>query len=230
MTTDLPTKSLNPTEFATASLGADLQRQIRDEAASRQEIAELIAIDSFSLDEDGALRGKRHVSASGPGPVLTGLHHGVGLALARSASSHPTALFPTRASYLYYAPGDFVLLHHDVTQCTVTILAALSASADPLVTYPSFGTATASDIPHLNAAPFDSHSAFDAFMNTRLPAERLVSMPIQINSDSLLLLPGRDLLHARYPQDNEVAMVALCYSALIHQPHWSSSRRRVPAS
>lgn len=207
---------------ASAPLDRDDWAELRLEAGSQSSLSDLITIAEFSLDADGALRGRRQVSASGPGAALARLHQGAGLEMARRAVGSSLSVFPTRASYLYYAPGDFALLHHDVTQCTVTLLASLSEGADPLYAYPSFGRASEADVPHLNAAPFDDAYSFHSFMKARVGADRISSFPLEISSEAMIALPGRDLLHARYPQDSPVSVLALCYSALTHRPSWSA--------
>jgi hypothetical protein len=204
-------------------LAQEFSVALREEAKTQGKKTDLITIEKFSLDADGALRGKRRVSAAGPGPVLNRLHFGLGRELAEKSEIGDFSIFPTRSSFLYYAPGDYVLLHHDVTQCTVTILATLGDSADPLYAYPGFGTAGEADIPHLNGAPFDSRESFETYVGQRIGEERVRSAALRLKPTFMVALPGRDLLHARYPQDSPVVVVALCYSALAHRPQWAGS-------
>ena len=205
-----------------APIDAELRATLRAEAEAQRAQSDPIVLAEFGIDGDGALRGKRHVVAAGPGPALAALHRGAGLELARRAVDDGMPTFPTRASLLYYGAGDHAMLHHDVSQCTVTILMCLSGKADPLIAYPAFGRADEADVAALNAAPIDSRERFEQAVGERLGAERLRSFPIDISPDSLVALPGRDMPHARYPQPDPVMVAALCYGALAHRPAWRS--------
>lgn len=188
------------------------------EADERRGAADVLEISAFALDVDGGLRGKRSVGAAGPGPCLTKLHEIEGLALARRVLGS-SAVFPTRASFLYYEAGSYGLLHHDISQCTVTLLLALT-QAEPLRIYPSFGKPRQDDLEVLNAAPYGAAAEFEGWCAAELGPGRMAATTIPILTDSFVALDGREMAHARYPQDELVMVASLCYAALSYRPTW----------
>jgi hypothetical protein len=205
-------------DFPRQLLSSDVQASLRSEADDLRVHAGGATIARFHLHDDGSLRGKRRVRVATGGARLHELHHTVGLDAARRASN--VQLYPTRACYLYYEPGDYALLHHDVSQCTVTLLACVAGDAEPLILYPSFGRATESDIEALNAAPVCDRVMFESYLADHIDPARLSAVSLEPTADLIVAQRGRDIPHARYPQDSPVTMAALCYAALVHHPAW----------
>ncbi len=203
-------------------LSAETKAALQVEAALLEARAAPATIAQFHIHEDESLRGKRRVSVAAAGAALDALHQNVGLDLARQLLADVGArqVYPTRACYLYYGIGDFALLHHDVTQCTATLLVAVAGTPQPLILYPSFGQAVDSDIEALNAAPVAPREVFESFLADHIAATRLESTVVDFPPGAIAAQRGRDVPHARYPQDSPVTMAALCYASLVHHPAW----------
>jgi hypothetical protein len=215
-------QSASPVRRQDASVDRRTLLSIASEARSLGDRSEPATIARFYVHDDGSLRGKRRVNVATGGTALHTIHHGVGLALARDllASVDAAQVYPTRACYLYYAAGDYALLHHDVTQCTATLLLPVLGEPAPLVLYPNFGTPRNSDIIALNEAPVSSQSAFEKSLSRRLDEARLRSRVLTLPEGRLVGQTGRDVPHARYPQTDAVVLAAFCYAALVHRPPW----------
>ena len=205
-------------EFPSADVSHDLREKLQAESEHRRPQADLLVIRRFSLDEDGALRGKRNTYAVGPGPVLDNLFLGAGLELAQIAAK--TSVFPTRASYLFYDQGCQTHLHHDITQCVVTILLSLTRGAEPLVIYPQLGKVSPRDVDMFNSVSSDERFSFEREVGAVIGVNRMAGIGLPIVPDSMVAITGRDVAHARYPSKSSVTVASMCYAPLVHRPRW----------
>jgi hypothetical protein len=209
----------------TAPLEAADVEALTSEANEHRRLARSTTVGAFRIDGDGSLRGPRQVGVATGGATLNRLQREYGMSIALEAySSSAGQLFPTRACYLYYAPGDYALLHHDVSHCGVTLLACLSDNAEPLLLYPDFGRATVEDALTLNSARATDRAEFDRRVSGRIDATRMRSVEIRLEPGAIVAQRGRDVPHARYAQAQMVTVAAVCYAPMTHTPAWAGRR------
>jgi hypothetical protein len=153
---------------------------------------------NYLLSSDGQVSSPRRHRSAGPGPTLRAVHESVSV---RSLLRELTGLyfFPTRASYLYYAPGDFIGLHTDIEPCQLTLVTSVLGNPDPLVIHTEFA-----DVPS------------SLILET---ARRTCGLPaggdaIPVPRGGALLLRGSRVPHHRPPARGNCAIATLCYAAL----------------
>ena len=107
---------------------------------------------------------------------------------------------PTRASYLYYEPGDFMGLHTDLPSCALTMLTSLGGDAPPLVVHP--------ELPSLEPSRLEEIAHAGVL--------RPGGVPLPVSERGVSMLLGSETPHHRPVVDAEhdVVVVTLCYTAL----------------
>jgi len=173
-------------EANVAALHAEANERYRGSVESRSESARP------RLD-GGLLRTARRFRTSTAGDVLNELHEGpwcdfLAEALARDC-------LPTRSSYIYYAPGDYVGPHHDVSQCEITGLVSLGRGGFTL------------SYPDVDVHAVDLDGFFEEVMAGS--CDREVQLPLPANT--VTFIPGTRLIHARRPSPAATVTVAACY-------------------
>lgn len=175
---------------ATLALGSEFDKLAKEAAQSR----------SFSFaqresankrDERGFLRTSRRFSVSSGGEVMASIHDSLIARWMVDVVDHRA--LPTRASFLYYASGDYVGPHHDLAQCTYTVLVPITQPSY-LHTYPE----------GLDGEPDEIERAF--------LAGELLSKPVKLASKSASVITGQELMHSRPPGHAEAWTAVFCYS------------------
>lgn len=177
--------------FALIALPSRYQEGLIADATESLATADVVATGDCFHDDRGLLRTARRFRAASRGIVLEELHRT--FLQAKVSEILGCVAYPTRASYLYYAPGDFVRPHHDVQQCQYTVIAPVGRPST-LTTYPSPLTGTPADI-------------FSEFC--RDPAANAVEIPIDANQ--AVLFAGNVVMHARKPRSIPTISATFCY-------------------
>lgn len=165
------------------------------EEARHQRLHALHVEDSINrVDARGGLRTRRRMHVADPGHQLASLHDGLGTSLANEFGAGK--YFPTRSSYIYYDVGDFIGPHHDIQQCQVTLLAALTPDKTL-------------DI-YLDGVEGPPDSVFERFLADALSARATVAMPL----GTVLALRGESLVHAYRPTTSSAVTAVMCYAGL----------------
>lgn len=123
----------------------DLLRTLARESSDLRADAKQVLVDTPYLDGGTRLVSQARYKAGGAGPELRRLHEHSQIAagLATFFGCEPT---PTRASFIYYEPGDHVGLHQDVSSCTVVALLHIDGSPSETLIHP--------ELDGLNPMPF----------------------------------------------------------------------------
>lgn len=177
---------------------AEVTQRLTHEAELQRLSARPWSTDEYILSGGGQLSSPRAHQTAGPGPVLRGLHEGthvVGL-LRQMTGQY---FFPTRVSYLFYGPGDFIGLHTDIDPCQVTLLTSVLGSPDPLMVHPDLA-----GIPRVQLLELSQRTA------GRPPGGVAVSVP----RGGLLVLRGSRIPHHRPTVRHSCGTATLCYAAL----------------
>lgn len=110
-------------------------------------------------------------------------------------------LWPTRAGYVYYEPGDYLGTHIDLSGCQYTLLGSVAGPTEPLVVYPELAGTT-------------SHELFDIVKAGGRAIPAADSREVEVPADGFLMFCGSQLPHGRPPVSKSVIIAALCYSGL----------------
>jgi hypothetical protein len=87
-------------------------------------------VDKIVLGRDGRLSSPRKHRTATPGLALQSLHEKPQLCKSISKAMGKR-MFATRASYLFYQPGDFIGFHTDIGPCQVTVLMRVFGNVGP---------------------------------------------------------------------------------------------------
>lgn len=172
-------------------------------ATYRRLVKELPRIDLMRLQSDNqvtiradgrGVQGAHSQRVAIAGPALCALH--------RSASLDETVrrivgfdVKPTGAYVLGYMPGDYIGLHNDVDDCSVTVLSALTKEVPPLEVYPSLRDVPAQELRGI-ATSDDLEKGED----------------LPIIPRGITVLRGSQLPHRRVAASSEFKIVAMCFS------------------
>ena len=173
-------------------LDDDIVEALRAEAKSQWPARIRLTSDQSRL-ENGFLRSPRRFDAAVAGELLNALHEGPWRSFLMN--TYGPLVYPTRSSYIYYGPGDYVGPHHDVSQCEITGLISLGGEASTL-TYPDL------DLDGLDLEAFHT-----AFLDGTVEREDRIRLP----ASTVTFIPGTQLLHARRPAAHEAITLAACY-------------------
>lgn len=170
--------------------------ELRRHASEEKVNASRIDSDATYYDQTGNLRTSRHFVTGNPTDTLMQAHdHLQGLA-EEVTGIH---LWPTRCSFIYYEPHDFVGPHQDVYQCQVTLLLPLTPSSD-------------SDL-EVYEGITDTHSPeeIDASFKAGVlrPTEKFRLQPTEA-----LAIFGSKVPHARRANADPHMTLAFCFSPL----------------
>lgn len=108
---------------------------LRTESTVQVKAGRLHLVEDYTVGVSGKLRSPGVHWTGMAGPCLRSLHADPSLRSAVSALAGK-AMFPTRAAYVHYEPGQHVGLHTDVPPCAFTLLVALTRDAGPLSVHP----------------------------------------------------------------------------------------------
>ena len=176
-----------------------------DELIELRREAELRALDArpwsstgYSVSRKGRLDSPRRHRTGESGPRLRELHEGrpLGDFLSEAVGA---AMFPTRAAYLYYRPGDHVGLHTDVDVCELTLVVNVEGDTGPLVLHPDLRGVTGDSLRALSEA------------TNGFPAGGL---PQPLPHGGALALLGSSVPHHRPPVTTPSTIATLCYSGI----------------
>jgi len=123
-------------------LDDELLGYLRREGQSRRPLAVVRKRLVPKIGDTGRVASHAQHFLSSPGPVLQEIHESEEL-VAFVGALLGKVVFPTRASYLYYEPGDYVGLHQDVSSCELTLLVNLFAGKQPFTVHPELSGVTA---------------------------------------------------------------------------------------
>lgn len=208
-------------------LASILQKRLSDgiyshlatEALELRPVAEKLDELACEREPDGAVNGRGRCMISGPRDKLRSFHSGIGLEMAREFSGHASAVFPTRASYLYYETGDFSFFHHDAVHAHITVIVGLSEDLLPLLLYPDFGPVSANDVMALNDIKETERTALARAMEDKFGA-RSRSSEVEILNGHAVAIRGRRVPHARARQPTPAIVCTACYSFLRPPRDW----------
>ena len=177
---------------------AETAARLAREAEAARASARPWSSTDYALSRSGQLSSPRSHRSGSPGGVLRALHEGNRV---RELLRELTGLhfFATRASYLFYEPGDFIGLHTDLDACQVTLVTSVLGSPDPLVLHPE-----------LAAMPGPVLLALSR-RSAGVPAG---GEPVAVPHGGVLVLRGSRVPHHRPPARSECAVATLCYAAL----------------
>jgi hypothetical protein len=191
-----------------------------EEAILVRKDAHRVVSDSCELEPDGAVNGRGRCWIAGPGAKLREFHKGLGLEIARAFSQAESAVFPTRAAYLFYDKGDFSFFHHDAVHAHITIIIGLSDHLLPLVVYPSFTHISTDDIARLNEIGVPGDNDFTERISHEF-GHRAISRSVPIPIQHLVAIRGRRVPHAHAPQPYAGFVCTACYSFLQPPRDWT---------
>jgi hypothetical protein len=109
---------------------------MREEAMALAPRARRASGDYYRAHGDGSVSSPRGLSTTSAGPVLEAIQRDE-KRLDRLERIAGRRLCPTRASYIYYRPGDYIGLHKDAAVCAVTLITSIAGALGPLVVHPS---------------------------------------------------------------------------------------------
>jgi hypothetical protein len=170
--------------------------EFHEESVRQFAQAERHEYERATVDEYGTLVCARKNWYGPPGPAMERVHNDPRL-LAEVEAATGTPVFPTRSSYIYYEPGDFIGLHVDFALCRYTLLARLTARPDPLFVCPSLRGLPVEAIRDVCDTDYREHG-----------------QPVQVPVDGFLLLRGSATPHFRPPAKLECRTISLCFDAL----------------
>lgn len=170
----------------------ELYQDLTCEARQSRALAQHLEDDRCFLDHRRKLRTARRFRVNPQGQVLHRAHASTVREMAIEAIG--CELWPTRASYLYYAPGDFIGPHQDVEQCEYTLVAPLGAEG------------VFSPFPY--EGPLNPVDAFAAFWSRR---EQPHDGELQLPERTGALFRGDELIHVRRPLPRPSISVTFCF-------------------
>lgn len=147
---------------------------------------------------DGRVSSRRCHSYAYPGRALAALHDDPDLRQYLSTLSS-SSVFPTRASYVIYQPGEFIGMHTDIPWCAISVLIPVTPDAGPLHIQPALRGASQERL--LDVAQ-TSKSFPSGGLTPTFPA------------NGALLFRGSRLPHYRPPCPDLTIMAAMCYDAV----------------
>jgi len=151
----------------------------------------------YRVNADQSISSPRRLSTIAAGPVLQSIH----LDETRRGLLDDILgqrLSPTRASYIYYGPGDYIGLHKDASVCEVTLITSVSGALDPLVVHPSLRDVAPEELLAVSRA----HSAMP-------PGGTRVVIP---SGGTFLMLLGSAIPHHRPAALDYCTIATLCYA------------------
>lgn len=172
--------------------------RLTGEAEAQRRSARPWSSADYTLSGSGRLSSPRAHQTAGPGPVLRDLHEGARLIeMLRQATG--LYFFPTRVSYLFYGPGDFIGLHTDIDPCQVTLVTSVVGCPDPLILHPE-----------LAGMPGDQLLE----LSRRTAGRPAGGLAIPVPRGGVLVLRGSCIPHHRPPVQHHCGVATLCYAAL----------------
>lgn len=170
---------------------------IRAEATSLASHARRADGNYYCVNADGSISSPRRLSTAAAGSALQAIHHDESL-LDRLADILGRRIAPTRGSYIYYEPGDYIGLHKDAAVCTVTLIGSIAGALASLVIHPALVDVPAEQL----VATSRAHSAMP-------PGGVRVAIP---DRGSFLLLLGSKIPHHRPATLDRCMIATLCYA------------------
>jgi hypothetical protein len=181
------------------SLAHSVVTDLRREAMDIEPTARGICGEQYRISRDGRVSSPRHHRTATPGPVLRDTHEDQEL-IDLVESVVERKLFPTRASYIYYQPGDYIGLHNDTAACHVTLITSIVGNLDPLIVHHELGDLNPEQLLEVSRR----HEG-------RPPGGTPVQVP---DSGRLLMLMGSAIPHHRPISLQHCAIATLCYAGL----------------
>jgi hypothetical protein len=153
--------------------------------------------DDYGVHRDGSVSSPRGLSTASAGPVLEAIQRDE-RRLDRLERIAGRRLCPTRASYIYYRPGDYIGLHKDAAVCAVTLITSIAGTLGPLVVHPSL----------VGAAPEELLAISRAYSGMPPGGTRVV-VP---DGGRFLMLLGSKIPHHRPAALDFCTIATLCYA------------------
>jgi hypothetical protein len=152
--------------------------------------------DYYCVNDDRSISSPRRLSTVAAGPLLLAIHRDARLL---ELLEHIAArrLCPSRSSYIYYTPGDYIGLHKDAAACQVTLITSITGALDPLVVHPSLIDVPPEELVEISR----THSAMP-------PGGTRVAVP---KAGIFLMLRGSTIPHHRPAALDPRTIAALCY-------------------
>jgi hypothetical protein len=166
------------------------------EACALAMSARRVVGDYYCVNDDGSISSPRRLGTVAAGPLLQTIHRDARLL---ELLEHITArrLSPSRSSYIYYAPGDYIGLHKDASVCRITLITSITGALDPLVVHPSL-----IDVPPEQLVEISrTHAAMP-------PGGTRVAVP---KAGIFLMLRGSTIPHHRSAALDTCTIATLCY-------------------
>src|SRR5438552_4395127 len=150
----------------------------------------------YCVNGDRSISSPRRLSTVGAGPVLQAIHRDARRLelLERIAGRR---LRPTRGSYIYYEPGDYVGLHNDASVCEVTLITRVAGALQPLVVHRA-----------LVGVPPEELLAISRVHSAMPPGGTCIAVP---HGGSFLILLGSTIPHHRPAALDSGTIATLCY-------------------
>jgi hypothetical protein len=167
------------------------------EARALSMSARRVVGDYYCVNDDRSISSPRRLRTVSAGPFLRTIHRDARLL---DVLEHIAArrLSPTRSSYIYYAPGDYIGLHIDASVCRVTLITSLAGALSPLVVHPSLIDMSPEQLVEISRA----HSAMP-------PGGTRVFVP---KAGTFLMLRGSTIPHHRSAALDSSMIATLCYA------------------
>jgi hypothetical protein len=151
----------------------------------------------YRVNGDGSLSSPRRLSTIAAGPLLETIHHDK-QRLEQLERIAGRRLSPTRASYIYYEPGDYIGLHKDAAVCQITLITSVSGALEPLMVHPS-----------LVGVPVEELLAISREYSGMPPGATRVAIP---RGGLFLMLLGSRIPHHRPAALDSCTIATLCYA------------------
>ena len=178
------------------TLDSSLTAAVLDEATTVSTTARRVVGDYYRINGDRSLSSPRRLRAAAAGAVLDSVHRDT-RRVAQLSSILGEPAVPTRSSYIYYDPGDYIGLHKDAASCRVTLITSLAGPLGPLVIHPPLTTLPPEELLRVSQA----HSGMP-------PGGVRVIVPA---GGRFLMLLGSKIPHHRPATLDACAIATLCY-------------------
>ena len=144
------------------------------------------------------MRSPSQYAVSKPGRALDALHHHARV-IATLERATGRELEPTRCSYLFYEPGDFMGLHTDASACFVTMIVPVAGRPPALTVFPELRGASPEEL-----ARCARRGSGLAEGGRRVPFPPL----------GFIVLYGNELPHqrGRVPEGEQISVATLCFA------------------
>jgi hypothetical protein len=151
----------------------------------------------YRVNADGSVCSPRCLSTIAAGPVLRAIHQDK-QRLGQLQRIVGRRVSPTRGSYIYYKPGDYIGLHKDASVCQITLITSVAGAPEPLMVHPS-----------LVSMPSEELLAISRAYSGMPPGGTRIAVP---RGEMFLMLLGSAIPHHRPATLDCCTIVTLCYA------------------